>query len=111
MNKLEYITLLNGKCPEGYEVEKFMAGGKPCMKCKKKAAQKMKQGSVLDSIRAELKQKGGKYNEAEHAKLLEKLNKGQIKDKSPEAVRLQELNRTSGHHEDGWKPSKLNKKK
>lgn len=33
--KINYISRLQGKCPEGYEVEKFMAGG--CVKCKKKA--------------------------------------------------------------------------
>ncbi len=33
-SKLEHIKMLNGKCPEGYEVEKFMKGG--CVKCRKK---------------------------------------------------------------------------
>lgn len=33
--KLNYIQTLRGECPEGYEVEKFMAGG--CVKCQKKA--------------------------------------------------------------------------
>lgn len=33
--KLSYVQTLRGKCPEGYEVEKYMAGG--CVKCKKKA--------------------------------------------------------------------------
>ena len=32
--KLDYLQRLNGKCPEGYEIEKYMAGG--CVKCKKK---------------------------------------------------------------------------
>lgn len=35
--KLNYIQSLRGTCPEGYEVEKFMAGG--CVKCRKKAAE------------------------------------------------------------------------
>lgn len=35
--KLNYIQRLRGQCPEGYEVEKYMAGG--CVKCKKKAAE------------------------------------------------------------------------
>ncbi len=26
-SKLDYIIRLNGGCPEGYEVERFMAGG------------------------------------------------------------------------------------
>lgn len=34
--KLNYIQQLQGRCPEGYEVEKFLAGG--CVKCRKKAA-------------------------------------------------------------------------
>lgn len=33
--KLGYIQTLRGECPEGYEIEKYMAGG--CVKCKKKA--------------------------------------------------------------------------
>ena len=33
--KLSYVQTLRGECPEGYEVEKYMAGG--CVKCKKKA--------------------------------------------------------------------------
>ena len=33
--KLNYVQTLRGECPEGYEVEKFMAGG--CVKCRKKA--------------------------------------------------------------------------
>ena len=36
--KLDYINQLRGKCPEGYEVEKFRAGG--CVKCKKKQLEK-----------------------------------------------------------------------
>lgn len=36
--KLDYINQLRGKCPEGYEVEKFKAGG--CVKCKKKQLEK-----------------------------------------------------------------------
>ena len=33
--KLSYVQTLRGECPEGYEVEKYMAGG--FVKCKKKA--------------------------------------------------------------------------
>ena len=115
-SKLDYIVRLNGDCPEGYEVEKFLAGGKPCSRCKKKAVQ-MKSGSVMDNIKSEIEskkcggktkkkkmQEGGKYNEDEHAKLLDKKRKGAISDK--ETARLQELNRTSGHHEDGWEPKR-----
>lgn len=35
--KLNYVQTLRGECPEGYEIEKYMAGG--CVKCKKKAAE------------------------------------------------------------------------
>lgn len=31
--KLAYISELNGRCPEGYEVEKYLEGG--CVKCRK----------------------------------------------------------------------------
>lgn len=115
-SKLDYIIRLNGDCPEGYEVEKFLAGGKPCSRCKKKAA-KMQTGSVMDNIKSEIESKkcggktkkkkmqdGGKYNESEHASLLEKKRKRALSDK--ETTRLQELNRNSGHHEDGWTPKK-----
>lgn len=115
-SKLDYIVRLNGDCPEGYEVEKFLAGGKPCSRCKKKAVQ-MKSGSVMDNIKSEIEskkcggktkkkkmQEGGKYNESEHATLLEKKRKGALSDK--ETTRLQELNRNSGHHEDGWEPKR-----
>lgn len=43
--KINYISRLQGKCPEGYEVEKFMAGG--CVKCRKKA---MAEGSKAMDI-------------------------------------------------------------
>jgi hypothetical protein len=33
--KLDYINYLKGKCPEGYEIGKFSAGG--CMRCVKKS--------------------------------------------------------------------------
>ena len=119
-SKLDYITRLNGGCPEGYEVERFMAGGKPCSRCKKKSTVQMKKGSLMDSIKSEIEsnkcggkmkkkkkmQEGGKYNEGEHANLIEKYKKGQVKQNSPEHRRLQELNRNSGHHEDGWSPKK-----
>lgn len=119
-SKLDYITRLNGGCPDGYEVERFMAGGKPCSRCKKKSTVQMKKGSLMDSIKSEIEsnkcggkmkkkkkmQEGGKYNEGEHANLIEKYKKGQVKQNSSEHRRLQELNRNSGHHEDGWSPKK-----
>lgn len=114
-SKLDYIIRLNGDCPEGYEVEKFLAGGKPCSRCKKKAV-KMQTGSVMDNIKSEIESKkcGGKtkkrkmqegdklYNEDEHAKLIKKHRAGTIT--KAESERLGYLNRNSGHHEDGWEP-------
>ena len=63
--KLEYINRLNNKCPEGYEVEKFLLGGKPCSRCKKVKKvkiEKSKNGSAMDDIRDEISKKrcGGK---------------------------------------------------
>ncbi len=59
--KLDYISYLNGKCPEGYEVEKFLAGGKPCMRCKKmEAALKKTKGGVMADIKKEIKNKSKK---------------------------------------------------
>ena len=43
--KINYISRLQGKCPEGYEVERFMAGG--CVKCRRKA---MAEGSKAMDI-------------------------------------------------------------
>ena len=61
-SKLDYIIRLNGGCPEGYEVERFMAGGKPCSRCKKKSTVQMKKGSLMDSIKSEIESSkcGGK---------------------------------------------------
>ena len=41
--RLAYLQQLNGKCPEGYEVEKFMAGG--CAKCRKKQQESLMKGT------------------------------------------------------------------
>ena len=49
-------------------------------------------------------QNGGKYNESEHATLIEKYKSK--KTSESDLKRLQELNKTSGHHEDGWEPKK-----
>lgn len=46
--KLNYIKQLRGECPEGYEVEKYLAGG--CVACRKK----MKEGaSVVERFKSE----------------------------------------------------------
>lgn len=49
-------------------------------------------------------QNGGKYNESEHATLIEKYKTKKASES--DTKRLQELNKTSGHHEDGWEPKK-----
>lgn len=166
--KLNYIKKLNNKCPEGYEIQKFEAGGKTCFRCMKANAGAIpvaahKNGSkVMSDIKSEIEAKrcGGKakkkkaecgakiekdcsgakmacsgtkmskcgsklkgkkacgglkfqnggetkqnYNESEHAKLIKDYKSGKIKQGSKEHQRLQELNRNSGHHQDGWKPS------
>lgn len=126
--KLNYIKKLNNKYPEGYEVEIFRAGGKPCMRCKKMAEGAIpvashKNGKAINDIKAEIAkskcgskmkkkkfQQGGEYNENEHAELIEKYRKGQIKKGSKEEERLGKLNQNSGHHEDGWEPKKTPKK-
>lgn len=117
-SKLDFITRLNGDCPEGYEVERFLLGGKPCSRCKKKSTVQMKKGSVMDDIKAEIEfkkcggkkkkkmQDGGKYNENEHATLIENYQKGKIKQNSKEHRRLQELNRNQPNHDPAWNPKK-----
>lgn len=49
--KLNYIKKLNNKCPEGFEIEYFKAGGKTCSRCAK-----MKDGAIP----AKVYQKGSK---------------------------------------------------
>lgn len=167
--KLNYIMKLNGKCPEGYEVQKFESGGKVCTKCIKTNSGAIpmashKNGSKIENdIRKEISmkcggkskkkkmecggktekaysgtkvsmdkcgsklkprkkkgcgglklQKGGEtknYNESEHSRLIKDYQSGKIKQGSKEHKRLQELNRNSGHHEDGWKPTSKDTKK
>lgn len=63
--KLEYINKLNGKCPEGYTLQKFEVGGKICTKCMKEGAIPMashKNGSkIQEDIKKEISMKcGGK---------------------------------------------------
>ena len=145
--KLNYIKKLNNKCPEGYEVEMFKAGGKPCMRCKKMQEGAIpvaahKNGKVINDIKSEIAkdkcggkakkkkkmecggktksmscgskmQNGGKYDGAEHNRLIKAYQAGKIKQDSPEHRRLQELNRSpqAGHDESATEgPSKYYKK-
>lgn len=50
--KLDYLQRLNGKCPEGYEIEKYMAGG--CVKCKKKL---LKNTPLMDKCGGKVKKR------------------------------------------------------
>lgn len=131
--KLEYINSLNKKCPEGYELTKFAHGGIMKSVCKKcdggklnRPIPKGKKGSVITDFKKDIamNKKGaaipkkaanlksaktaknvtGNYNESEHASLLSKYKNGKASDK--EVGRLQELNRKSKHHDDGWMPKK-----
>lgn len=70
--KLSYIQRLRGKCPEGYELEYFKAGGKVCSKCMKKAAKagkKMENGGSVDPeyITAFKAKCGGKVKKHENS--------------------------------------------
>lgn len=116
--KLEFINKLNKKCPEGYEIEKFMSGGQVKSRCKKcdggklnKPIPKDKKGSVISDFKKDMvskKQKGDKvvptstYSETDHAKLMRAYTEGKLNPK--DLPKLQEYNRTSGRHQDGWMP-------
>ena len=68
--KLNYIKQLRGECPEGYEIEKYLAGG--CVACRKK----MKEGaSVVERFKSE--KCGGKMK-----KKVAKAQKGGVTEKS-----------------------------
>lgn len=58
--KLNYIKQLRGECPEGYEIEKYLAGG--CVACRKK----MQEGaSVVERFKSE--KCGGKMKKTKKA--------------------------------------------
>ena len=83
--KLNYITKLNGNCPEGYETIKFKVGGKICTKCEKKKleskvqdAKEVKSNSVKEFY-ASKKEAGGTITSK--AKEGKKLPKAQAGDK------------------------------
>ena len=68
--KLNYIKQLRGECPEGYEIEKYLAGG--CVACRKK----MKEGaSVVERFKSE--KCGGKMK-----KKVAKAQKGGVTERS-----------------------------
>ena len=100
--KLDYIKRLNNKCPEGYEPQKFEAGGKTCIRCKAiqtKAtgeAAWMKKGSkVVSDIKKEMCTGGKMKCGGKTSKKMEKGDKVTIKKdiqikeelRSPKAVK------------------------
>ena len=54
-SKLAYISQLNGKCPEGYEVERYFAGG--CVKCRK--GQALLLSNQINKIQGPIKNRFG----------------------------------------------------
>lgn len=52
--KLNYIRQLNGKCPDGYEMQSFKQGGRVCKKCVAKQSQ-----NPVDSFRCGRKMQSG----------------------------------------------------
>ena len=76
-SKLNYIQKLNNKCPEGYEIEYYQAGGNICTRCKQKGAIPMaakKNGGVAKDIKAEIAKCGckAKKKKAENGTVLDK---------------------------------------
>ena len=107
---------LVSKCACGCDVKKKEKGGeinKKIDKVKVSINKKQTGGDINQPNKVVAKkgtkfkpkmQTGGKYNESEHATLIEKYRNK--KTSTPELRRLQELNRISGHHDDGWEPKK-----
>lgn len=76
-SKLNYIQKLNNKCPEGYEIEYYRAGGELCSRCRQKGAIPMtakKNGGVAKDIKAEIAKCGckTKKKKAENGTVLDK---------------------------------------
>ena len=81
--KLNYITKLNGNCPEGYEVIKFKIGGKVCSKCEKKKieskikdAEEVKSNSVKEFYASKKEDGGTVTNKLKDGKELPKNQNG-----------------------------------
>lgn len=75
--KLNYIKQLRGECPEGYEIEKYLAGG--CVACRKK----MKEGaSVVERFKSE--KCGGKMKKTKKAQAGIELKKTTTKNNKTE---------------------------
>lgn len=70
--KLNYINSLRGKCPEGYTIESYKAGG--CVKCKRKYY--LEDGNVITQFnkdkKVRLAQNGKKVNSSKNQVALKK---------------------------------------
>ena len=75
-SKLNYIQKLNNKCPEGYEIEYYRAGGELCSRCRQGAIPMAakKNGGVAKDIKAEIAKCGckAKKKKAENGTVLDK---------------------------------------
>ena len=75
-SKLNYIQKLNNKCPEGYEIEYYRAGGELCSRCRQGAIPMTakKNGGVAKDIKAEIAKCGckAKKKKAENGTVLDK---------------------------------------
>ena len=75
-SKLNYIQKLNNKCPEGYEIEYYQAGGELCSRCRQGAIPMAakKNGGVAKDIKAEIAKCGckAKKKKAENGTVLDK---------------------------------------
>ena len=75
-SKLNYIQKLNNKCPEGYEIEYYRAGGELCSRCRQGAIPMTakKNGGVAKDIKAEIAKCGckTKKKKAENGTVLDK---------------------------------------
>ena len=75
-SKLNYIQKLNNKCPEGYEIEYYRAGGELCSRCRQGAIPMAakKNGGVAKDIKAEIAKCGckTKKKKAENGTVLDK---------------------------------------
>ena len=75
-SKLNYIQKLNNKCPEGYEIEYYRAGGELCSRCRQGAIPMAakKNGGVAKDIKAEIAKCGckAKKKKVENGAILDK---------------------------------------
>ena len=62
--KLNYLKKITNTCPEGTQLTYYKVGGQICSKCEAVARQQ-KAVNVMDSIKAEMFQPGGKVNTTE----------------------------------------------